>query len=190
MSLCSLWFSISAFIFVLCDFPFQHSSLFSCFFSDFPLLLTFECISPFVCLCSLLFDFMPSSFLAYFVHLCGHVCVFVTEGFPNPFPIGTECSYQNKHCRAVITPGHPVRWMIQDLWWTEGGRPIMDWRPKVKNKWFETWNLKTDMEKPVFQDRWNPQAWGHQSPDSCDVKRWLLLDRTPDWVGRKVQFLS
>lgn len=71
-------------------FHFQHSSLFSCFFSAFPLLLTFEYFSFFMCLCSPSLTFCSPLSLHIFVHLCGHVCVFVTEGFLNPFPIGTE----------------------------------------------------------------------------------------------------
>lgn len=68
-----LFFSL-CFFFLLClsvsllfvIFPFQHSSLFSCFFSAFPLLLTFEYFSLFVSLCFPLFDFMQYSILAYF----------------------------------------------------------------------------------------------------------------------------
>lgn len=53
---CLSWGQFSLFspdqcFFVLCDFPFQHSSLFSSFFSAFPLLLTFEYFSLFMCLC-------------------------------------------------------------------------------------------------------------------------------------------
>lgn len=63
-----------SFFFLLClsvsllfvIFPFQHSSLFSCFSSAFPLLLTFEYFSLFVSLWFPLFDFMQSSILAYF----------------------------------------------------------------------------------------------------------------------------
>lgn len=78
--LCSLWLSISAFIsvlfFLLCFPPSAYLWVFQPFY-----------VSVFTP-----FGFMESSWvLAYFVHFYGHVCVFVTEGFPNPFPIGTEC---------------------------------------------------------------------------------------------------
>ena len=65
-------------LFVLCDFQFQHSSLFSWFFSPFAFLFTFEY---FLSLCLPLFDFMQFSLLAYFfVHVCVCALLCVCKG--------------------------------------------------------------------------------------------------------------
>ena len=62
-------------LFVLCGFQFQHSSLFSWFFSHFAFLFSFEY---FFSLCLPLFDFMQFSlhiFLCIFVCVCSFVCL-------------------------------------------------------------------------------------------------------------------
>lgn len=61
----------------LCDFQFQHSSLFSWFFSPFAFLFTFEY---FLSLCLPLFDFMQFSLLHVFVCMCVCTLVCVCKG--------------------------------------------------------------------------------------------------------------
>lgn len=84
-------------LFVLCDFPFQClSSLCT------PILLLFFfypvlgfSVSSWVCVS--LFHILQLSFLAYFlwtcvyIPMCACLCMFVTKGCPNPFPVGAEC---------------------------------------------------------------------------------------------------
>ena len=160
-SLCLSW-AISSFfpmlcvpqcLFVLCDFQFQHSSLFSWFFSPFAFLFTFEyflslCLPPPLISCNSL------SCMFLFACVCVLLCVFV-KGSPNPFQSVQRVSYQNKHCGAVPYARPPCE-MIQNQQKVQMSRLELDRRPK--SQWDRRPKTQDGIKKPLLEDLW-PKRW-------------------------------